>query len=31
VASLAAQSKRLPQDVAWSEAVAALTNIGLRG
>ena len=31
VASLAAQSKRLPQDIAWSEAIAALTKIGLRG
>jgi glycine/D-amino acid oxidase-like deaminating enzyme len=31
VASLAAQSQRLPQDVPWSEAVTALTKIGLRG
>lgn len=31
VASLAAQSKRLPHEVEWSEGVAALTKIGLRG
>lgn len=30
-ASLAAQTKRLPQDVPWAESVAALTKIGLRG
>lgn len=30
VASIAAQTKRLPQDVPWSEGVAALTKIGLR-
>ncbi|WP_138994521.1 FAD-dependent oxidoreductase [Larkinella sp. C7] len=31
VAALAAKSKRLPHEVPWSEAVAVLTKLGMRG